>query len=353
MAPSPSRFRQIVTDPQFVSLFLVLGFLVALFFFFGFELTPFFIALVLAYLLEGAVRELTRRGMRRGYAVLAVFLLYLVIYVAVLVGPLQWIMERAVVLVQALPSDPNELVRQLAALPDLPFSQAFGLRKDELASFLFEQTNQWFDVVVANSFQWVTRITSWIVYLFLVPILVLFFLKDKESLIKGMLRCLPRDRELVNQIWLELGPKMANYIRGKLWEIVIVAVVTGLALALLGFEYPAVMGLISGISVLVPFVGAIGVAVPVAVLGYLQWGAGLQLGWLMIVYTVIQLLDGYVLVPLMFSEAVKLHPVAILLAVFIFGSLWGVLGIFFAIPLATLAKALLNTILEHRERVAE
>jgi len=62
----------------------------------------------------------------------------------------------------------------------------------------------------------------------------------------------------------------------------------------------------------------------------------------MIAYAVIQALDGNLLVPLMFSEVVNLHPVAIILAILIFGGLWGFWGIFFAIPLATLVKAVIN-----------
>jgi len=62
----------------------------------------------------------------------------------------------------------------------------------------------------------------------------------------------------------------------------------------------------------------------------------------MIVYTVIQTLDGNVLVPWLFSETVNLHPIAIILAILVFGGIWGFWGVFFAIPLATLIKAIFN-----------
>ena len=158
--------------------------------------------------------------------------------------------------------------------------------------------------------------------------------------------------ELVVQIWAEMVVKMGNYIRSKIWEILIVALVTGAVLALLGFQYPVIIGILSGVSVLIPYVGAIGTAVPVFVLSYLQWGLGWDLGWVMIAYTVIQMVDGNILVPLIFAEAVKLHPVLILLAVFLFGALWGLWGIFFAIPLATLMQSLVVTILGYRERIS-
>jgi len=82
--------------------------------------------------------------------------------------------------------------------------------------------------------------------------------------------------------------------------------------------------------------------VPVTLIALFQWGWGDQFIYLMAVYAIIQALDGNVLVPLLFSEAVSLHPVAIICAVLLFGGLWGFWGIFFAIPLATLFKAVLD-----------
>lgn len=97
-----------------------------------------------------------------------------------------------------------------------------------------------------------------------------------------------------------------------------------------------------GFSVLIPYIGAAAVTVPVAMVALFQWGLTPEFTWLMVAYLVIQALDGNLLVPLLFSEAVNLHPVAIIVAVLVFGGLWGFWGVFFAIPLATLVKAVLN-----------
>ena len=96
-----------------------------------------------------------------------------------------------------------------------------------------------------------------------------------------------------------------------------------------------------GLSVVLPYIGAVVVTLPVLLIGFFQWGFGTELAILTVVYLVIQALDGNVLVPVLFSEAVKLHPVAIILSILVFGGLWGVWGVFFAIPLATLVKAII------------
>jgi putative permease len=147
---------------------------------------------------------------------------------------------------------------------------------------------------------------------------------------------------MMTKVWREMDDQIANYIRGKALEILIVGSVTFVVLAFLGVNYAALLGIIVGLSVLVPYIGAALVTLPVALIGFFQFGWGTEFMWLMVAYGIIQALDGNVLVPLLFSEAVNLHPVSIIVAVLIFGSLWGFWGVFFAIPLATLVKAILN-----------
>jgi putative permease len=346
-------FLRIVTDPQIVTLFAVLGLVAALLYRFGFQFIPFIAAFLLAYFLDAGVQQLTRRGMGRGWAVTLVFSAYLVVYVALLVGPVQLVARRAVQAAATLPRSTGELIERIQALPDPSFGLVPEPIRQQLLDFVLAHTQEWFSAGVAGTLGLLPQVTSWLVFLLLVPLLVFFFLKDKEPLIRGCVRCLPRRRELVTRIWQEMEAQLGNYVRGKIWEILIVGVVMWIAFALLGFEYPVVFGLLSGLSVLVPYVGAIGLALPLFLLGYLQWGMGWELGWLMIAYTVLQFLDGNVLVPYIFSEAVKLHPVLILLAVILFGSLWGFWGVLLAIPLATFVKALLNALLDFRDRTGE
>ena len=174
------------------------------------------------------------------------------------------------------------------------------------------------------------------------PILVLFFLLDGDRLIAGWTAFLPKKREMMDQVWNEMDAQLANYIRGKAIEILIVGVATFISFALLGINYAALLGLLVGLSVLIPYIGAAVVTVPVALIAFFQWGWSDQFLYLMLAYTIIQAIDGNVIVPLLFSEAVNLHPVSIIVAVLVFGTLWGFWGVFFAIPLATLVKSIVT-----------
>ena len=181
-----------------------------------------------------------------------------------------------------------------------------------------------------------------IIYLVLVPLLVFFFLKDKDLILGWFHGFLPRDHTLAQQVWREVDRQMGNYVRGKFVEVIVVWVVTYMAFAYMGIQYAMLLALMVGVSVIVPYIGAVVVTVPVALVAFFQWGWSSEFMWLMGVYLIIQGLDGNVLVPLLFSEVVDLHPIAIIVAVLVFGGLWGFWGVFFAIPLATVVQSILK-----------
>jgi putative permease len=188
----------------------------------------------------------------------------------------------------------------------------------------------------------VGNVVGLLVLLVLIPVLVFFLLKDKRLLIDWFKGYLPTDRSLVSTVWADVEAQIANYVRGKAGEILIVGAVSYITFISLGLDYSALLATIVGFSVLIPYIGAAVVTIPIAFVAYFQWGWGWDFGQVMIAYAIIQALDGNVLVPLLFSEALNLHPVAIIVAILVFGGLWGFWGIFFAIPLATVVQAVLK-----------
>ncbi|MEX0914339.1 MAG: AI-2E family transporter, partial [Wenzhouxiangellaceae bacterium] len=181
-----------------------------------------------------------------------------------------------------------------------------------------------------------------VVFLVLMPILVFFFLKDKNQILAWFGRYMPRNRALTMQVWREVDAQIGNYIRGKVLEILIIWVVTYTTFALLELPFAMLISMLVGFSVLIPYIGAAIVTIPVAIVAFIEFGFTGHFAWVMAAYAIIQLLDGNVLVPVLFSEVVSLHPVAIIIAVLVFGGIWGFWGVFFAIPLATLVNAVLR-----------
>ncbi|MBO1539556.1 AI-2E family transporter [Pseudomonas sp. OA65] len=308
----------------------------------GGMLAPVLAGMVLAYLMQGLVTTLERLRLPGAVAVGLVFALFmglLLVFIIVIV-PLLW--HQLVTLFNELPGMLAKWQSVLLLLPeryphlvsDEQVLQAIEVVRGQIGKF-----GQW---ALTFSLSSLPLLVNIMIYLVLVPILVFFFLKDREMIGRWVRGYLPRERALITRVAQEMNRQIANYIRGKVIEIFICGGVTYIGFVTMGLNYAALLALLVGISVVVPYVGTVVVTVPVALIALFQWGWSDQFIYLMAVYGIIQTLDGNVLVPLLFSEAVNLHPVAIICAVLLFGGLWGFWGVFFAIPLATLFKAVLD-----------
>lgn len=303
-------------------------------------LAPVLTGLVIAFLLQGLVERLEGLGCPRLLAICVAMIVLIgsVFAIVLLVVPLIW--QQAASLLALAPSFVGILRDGLSSLAErfpefITQEQILGVVNESskelgnLSAFLLE-----------SAFSQVFSLFGLLIYLVLVPISVFFLLKDKEALIGHLLSLLPSERPLLDAVGVEMNAQLGNYVRGKVVEILLVGSVSFITFLFFGLNYAALLGVLVGISVLIPFIGAAIVTLPVFVIAVLQFGWSLELGWVMLAYAVIQFLDGNVLVPLLFSEAVDLHPITIIVSVLAFGGLWGLWGVFFAIPLATLIKAI-------------
>ena len=303
-------------------------------------LAPVLTGLVLAFLLQGLVGRLERLGSPRLLAItVAMIVLIGTVSTAVLlVVPLLW--QQAADLLALAPTLIGMLRDGLSSL-----SEAFPefITEEQIRGVVNESSKELGNLsasLLESAFSQVFSLFGLLIYLVLVPISVFFLLKDKELLMTHMTSLLPKDRPLLDAVGSEMNAQLGNYVRGKVIEILVVGTVTFVTFLFFGLNYAALLGVLVGISVLIPFIGAAIVTLPVFMIAVLQFGWSLDLAWVMLAYAVIQFLDGNVLVPLLFSEAVDLHPIAIIVAILAFGGLWGLWGVFFAIPLATLIKAI-------------
>ncbi|QXO18067.1 MULTISPECIES: AI-2E family transporter [Vibrio] len=346
-------YKRRFSDPHAVSLVAILFFGFITIYFFGHLIAPLLVAIVLAYLLEWPVIQLCRMKIPRTLAVILVIMLFTGLMLLAVFGLVPTIWQQIVNLINDIPNMYNGLQKFIAMIPER-YPELANLQIVE--SIVTNAKNKALGMgesVVKGSLASLVSIATLAVYLILVPLLVFFLLKDKQEML-GMVRgVLPRNRKLANKVWHEMNQQISNYIRGKVLEILIVGSVSYVTFAILDLRYSVLLAVAVGLSVLIPYIGAAAVTVPVAVVGLFQWGMTPQFYYLLIAYGIIQALDGNVLVPVLFSEAVNLHPVAIIVSVLVFGGLWGFWGVFFAIPLATLVKAVWNALPSTEEEPPE
>ncbi len=333
-------FHRYLSDPQAVvlALLLVIGFTIIITM--SDMLMPALAALVIAYLLEGLVRFMQVYNVTRFRAVILVFSLFIAFLIFFFGGLVPLVSSQLTEFVKEVPNYISFAQQALLQLPqhvsyisDTQIREIMAVVNKEIAGF--GQT------IVTGTLSSIPGLLTLVVYAILVPLLVFFFLKDKDVLLKWCSSFLPQQRDLMSGVWDEVDQQIGNYIRGKVWEIFIVGIATYIVFAIFGLKYALLLSAVVGLSVLIPYIGATVVSIPVAVIAYFQWGISSDFWYLIIAYFVVQALDGNVLVPLLFSEVVNLHPVAIILSILVFGGLWGFWGVFFAIPLGTLVNALL------------
>ncbi len=335
-------YERFVSDPQVVILgvLLLAGFVVMLTL--GQMLAPVLAGVVIAYLLDGLVEKSQQLGAPRVSAVVLVFVLFMTVFIFILLWLLPRLSYQLPHLVQELP---RMVVKGHELLLQLPEKYPRLFTEDQVGDLIMEiraNISTWGQRVLSLSLPAVFGMMTIMVYLILVPVLAFFFLKDKHSILEWFSTSLPRQRRLVDEVAHDVNQQVANYVRGKVWEIFIVGGVAFATFSLMGLNYALLMATIVGLSVIIPYIGAAVVTVPVALIAWFQWGWSADFGWLLFAYGLLQALDGYLLVPLLFSEVVNLHPVAIIIAILVFGGLWGFWGVFFAIPLATLVNAVLH-----------
>lgn len=341
-------------NPQTVILALILVVGSILIIVMSHHLMPILISIVIAYLFEGTVQKLGYVGINRTIAASLMTAMFLTMILLIFLVLLPLLSAQISDLFQQLPgmlSRGQALLMQLPErYPDFVSDQQI---QDILTLVRSEITNLG-QQIVSISFSSVVSVITFLVYLVLTPLMLFFFLKDKRIILHWLTRFMPDDRELVQDVWIELNLKIASYVRGKFLEVAIIWVATFIGFAFMGLNYAMLLSLLVGLSVIIPYVGATVVTFPVLLIAFFQFGTDPMFGYVMLVYGIIQFLDGNLLVPLLFSEVVNLHPVAIIVAVVFFGSVWGVWGVFFAIPLATLVQAVINVWpTQHRQLAKE
>ena len=345
--------KRTFSDPQvvFLTLFLLLSFILIVSI--GNMLMPVLASAVIAYLLEGIVGLLEKRGIPRLISVITVFIAFILFVTLVMFGLIPALSRQLAQLANQLPEIVTQGQKALMQLPDRYPEYISSEHIQEVFRVIRQEMTAFGQTILTLSLSSVVGVITVLIYLVLMPLLVFFFLKDKQLINDWFTAFMPKDRAFASQVWENVDRQLSNYVRGKFWEIIIVWAVSLIAFSLFGLQYAMLLAVLVGLSVIIPYIGAAVVTLPVLLIAWFQWGWSSEFIWLAVTYGVIQALDGNVLVPMLFSEVVNLHPVAIVVAILFFGGFWGFWGVFFAIPLATVVQAVLNAWPSVKHRIEE
>tara|TARA_A100001011_G_scaffold399205_1_gene506766 strand:+ start:135 stop:1196 length:1062 start_codon:yes stop_codon:yes gene_type:complete len=332
-----------LTDPNQVALALIILTITLITYILLSTVAPILIAIILAYMLEGVVgRFHESSNLKREAIVLLVYVSFIAIAVVTLFLLIPIMLEQLTLFIKALPL---MLERGKALLLDFTSNNNNFISEEQLTN-TFSAMNSEISMagrsIISYSIASAGSVFEIMIYMLIVPILIFFFLYDKKQIHGWFRKFFPEKLDLSKKAYAELDLKIGNYIRCKLIEIIIVWVASTLFFAMFGLNYALLLGFLCGLSVIIPYVGAIAVTIPIVLIAYFQWGTASDFWYILIIHIFIQVIDGNVVVPVLFSDAVNLHPLAILISILFFGTIWGIWGVFFAIPLAVLMNTLLN-----------
>ena len=333
--------RGLMADPQRLLLAAMIVGLIAALWLVGGVLAPILASIVIAYLVDGPVEALTRRGVSRMLCAALFTLAFVAALATVLLVLAPLLLSQVAEFARSLPTIFSEIQALVLALA----AENPGLIDDEqvrdLATRLNREVVGLGQTMIYYSVAQLPTLATVGIYVFILPLLVFFFIRDKPMLLGWAARFLPENRPLAERVWTEISFKIGGYVRGKVYEMLIVGAASYALFAAFGVDYAALLAVLSGASVLIPYFGAPMAAVPLALVGFAQWGLSSELAYLILAYAILQTIDGTILGTLLLAGAVNLHPIAVMVAIFIFGDLYGFWGLFFAVPLASAVQVVM------------
>lgn len=335
-------FQRNFSNPDAIALTMTIVFAAIFLELFGTILMPVLVSIVLAYLLNAAVRFLEKFKCPHMLSVLIVYIIFLGLLLYIILGLLPLLFKEMSSLVQELPVT---IEKSQVWAQHLMQKYPKYLSTTQLQSYIGSIQHQLASggqLILKYTLATIPNIVHLVLYLVLIPLFVFFFLKDNRTITQWCSQYMPRNRGLTAQVWSDLNDKIGAYVRGRVLEIIIVSIISTVAFELLGLNYAILLGVAFGLSVIIPYVGAIIVTIPIVVVSLIQFGWSAHFAYIIAVYAIITILDANFLVPFLFSESMDLHPLVIILSVVVFGGIWGFWGIFFAIPLATLIDVILR-----------
>jgi len=314
-------------------------------------LAPFLTAFIFAYLLQPVIDNNCKRfNLPRNFFTLSVFILFLSCFIAITVLLVPLIYKQFAIFIGKIPQYKNNFQDAITILSnklDNVDPELAAKVSDSAQSFI----NSAFSVFAsfANHIWHYTLATiNFFALIALVPIILYYFLRDWPQMVKTVESLFPvRGKSKIREIFISINELLSAYIRGQLNICFLLTVYYTIGLSLIGLDLALLLGVLSGFLIIIPFIGTLISFLLITLSCYFTFGPGIELVYVFVLFAVGHTVEGYILSPKIIGDRIGLHPVWIIFSVFAAGSLFGFLGIMFAIPLAGIVKVLLTHIVEY------
>ena len=307
--------------------FIVLWFL-------GDVLLPFVLGGAIAYCLDPVADRLERMGFSRAMATMIITLFGVVLFVVMFLLVVPTLVQQALQLFEVAPQLFRDLQDFLNTRFPTMLEEGSAVRRTLAAvgETISSRGGDFLNSLVSSA----AGLLNIVMLFVIVPVVAVYQLLDWDRMIAKVDDMLPRDHApTIRQLALEIDRTLASFIRGMGSVCIILGTYYAVALMLVGLQFGLVVGFIAGLVTFIPYVGAIiGGVLAIGLALFQFWGDWVTIGIVGAIFAVGQMIEGNVLTPKLVGSSVGLHPVWLLLALSVFGSIFGFVGMLVAVPLA-------------------
>ncbi|MDC9719285.1 MAG: AI-2E family transporter [Gammaproteobacteria bacterium] len=310
-------------------------------------LTPFVVGIAIAYMADPFADRLESRGCSRTMATVIVFAALILLLMAMLLGIVPLLVKQIQTLVQLLPH--LEIWYNVTLLPWLQANLGVDVRSMQLNLVAEGLSAEWKQAgsVISGVIKYATQssmsLVSALGSMVMVPVVGFYLLRDFDLLVAKIKALLPINIQPKVSSWAhESNMVLAAFMRGQLLVMLGLGIIYAAGLGFLGLNYALLIGLLAGMASIVPYLGfVVGISAALLV-GFFQFDSYLPLALVVAIFAIAQMVESFVLTPLLVGDRIGLHPVAVIFAILAGGQLFGFMGILLALPFAAVIMVLLR-----------
>jgi putative permease len=308
-------------------------------------LVAFVLAFVINYLLGPVVNAIERSGVSRKLAVSSVFIILGGVAAAAITVLVPAASRQLSTLKGELPHFIDGITQLLVTSETRINAALAGVYRIDVSEAANRLLSGYSGSVYKNLPQVVSSSAAVAV---LAPFFAFFMLLDGQRAAKKMLALVPNPLfEPALTLKHRINAQMGDFVRARLLEAGIVGLVVWLGLSGIGFSYPILLGVFAGLTNLIPYIGPFIGAAPAVLMALVSGASGWVLASVAGVYTLAQLIDNFLVIPLVVAKIVDLHPVVVVVVIIIGAQVAGILGMILSIPAACVLKLTLLAVYEH------
>jgi predicted PurR-regulated permease PerM len=317
-------------------------------------LFPFIFAIIIAYFCNPLIVKLCQKfDLSRSKATILVTIAFFLFWIIILSIILPIIFEQLIQLSEALPAYFKVINDRLYPY-FISFVNLIGVKFNIDFKYLIDQKMANGDIlsfsknILTNALSSSLNLIDIIIAIFITPILIFYFLKDWELMTKALNNNLPKNVAINSQkIFSEINQALLGYVRGEFNVCLILALFYAILLSVVGLNFGFLIGFLAGLIAFIPYIGAFLSVLVALIIALFQWG--LDFNHLIIIATIFiigNLIESNFLTPKLVGSKIGLHPLWIILGLFVFGKLLGFFGILLAVPLTAICGVLVKFIIK-------